>query len=184
MADERVLLEAQFDSAVRYYVSSTAIVLTLTIVGIPLLLIFLPIVYVLRTIEYKHIRCTLYERTLRVKRGVLNKVEKTVPLDKITDLGITQGPIMRLCGVEAISIETAGQSSGIGSALVILVGIRDAKGFRDAVLDQRDRLAEGHAGKREIAGIAPAPRETDGSEGLLREIRDTLVRIEGKLGSQ
>lgn len=182
MADERVLLEAQFDSAVRYYVWSTAIVLTLTIVGIPLMLIFLPLVYVLRTIEYKHIRCTLYERTLRVKRGVLNKVEKTVPLDKITDLGITQGPIMRLCGVEAISVETAGQSSGIGSALVFLVGIRDAKGFRDAVLDQRDRLAEGHAGKRESGASAPAPQENAGTEGLLREIRDTLVRIEGKLG--
>lgn len=179
MSDEPVLREAEFNSAVRYYVTSTAILLTLTIVGIPLLLIFLPAVYILRTIEYKHIRCTLYERTLRVKRGVLNKVEKTIPLDKITDLAITQGPIMRYCGVEAISVETAGSSSGVGAALVFLVGIKDAKAFRDAVLDQRDRLD----------GVKPAQRaashaQTDDATELIREIRDTLVRIEDKLSAQ
>lgn len=176
MGDETVLREAEFNSAVRYYVTSTAVVLTLTIVGIPMLLIFLPLVYILRTIEYKHIRCTLYERTLRVKRGVLNKVEKTIPLDKITDLAITQGPIMRYCGVEAISVETAGASSGVGAALVFLVGIRDAKAFRDAVLDQRDRL-DGVKPARSGDAAATAGDATE----LIREIRDTLVRIEEKL---
>ncbi len=176
MRDERVLLEAQFDSAVRYYVISITLVLALTVVGIPFMIIFVPLVYILRSIEYKHIRCTLYERTLRVNRGVLNKTEKTVPLDKITDLGITQGPIMRFCGVEAISIETAGQSSGIGSALVMLVGVRNAKDFRDAVLDQRDRLDEGKPRKAEQPET-PAL----GSTEILGEIRDTLVRIERKL---
>ena len=179
MRNEKVLLEAQFDSAVRYYVISIAIVLAITVVGIPLMLIFLPLVYILRTIEYKHIECTLLERSLRVKRGVLNKSEKTVPLDKITDLGITQGPIMRMCGVEAISIETAGQSSGMGSALVMLVGVRDAKAFRDAVLEQRDLLSEGNPAKREAETV---DRDA-GSTEILREIRDTLVRIETKLGA-
>lgn len=177
MADEKILLEAEFGNAVRYYLTSMTIILTLIIVGIPLLLIFLPLTYILRTIEYEHLRCTLYERTLRVKRGVLNKVEKTIPLDKITDLAITQGPIMRFCGVEAISVETAGSTSGMGSALVFLVGIKNAKAFRDAVLDQRDRLD----------GVKPTNRTTDapteiGSTEILGEIRDTLARIERKLG--
>ena len=180
MRDEKVLLEAQFESAVRYYVISITVVLALTVVGIPLMILFVPLVYILRSIEYKHIRCTLYERTLRVNRGVLNKTEKTVPLDKITDLGITQGPIMRLCGVEAISIETAGQSGGMGGALVMLVGVRNAKDFRDAVLDQRDRLDERKPSKQEIAKEEPVA----GTNEILSEIRDTLVRIERKLGDQ
>ena len=177
MRDEKVLLEAQFDSAVRYYVISITLVLALTVVGIPFMIIFVPLVYILRSIEYKHIRCTLYERTLRVNRGVLNKTEKTVPLDKITDLGITQGPIMRYCGVEAISVETAGQSSGMGGALVMLVGVRNAKDFRDAVLDQRDRLDERKPAKQESTTDKPVA----GSTEILSEIRDTLVRIERKL---
>lgn len=180
MRDEKVLLEAQFDSAVQYYVISIVLVLALTVVGIPLMIIFVPMVYILRSIEYKHIRCTLYERTLRVNRGVLNKTEKTVPLDKITDLGITQGPIMRFCGVEAISVETAGQSSGMGGALVMLVGVRNAKDFRDAVLDQRDRLDEKKPAKQETTKDESA----SGSTEILSEIRDTLVRIERKLGDQ
>lgn len=178
MRNEKILLEAQFDSAVRYYVISIALVLALTVVGIPLMIIFVPLVYILRTIEYKHIECTLLERTLRVRRGVLNRTEKTVPLDKITDLGITQGPIMRLCGVEAISVETAGQSSGMGGALVMLVGVRNAKDFRDAVLDQRDSLSDGKPSNREVTQDEP----TSGSTEFLREIRDTLVRIEERLG--
>ncbi|MBN4082641.1 PH domain-containing protein [Phycisphaeraceae bacterium AH-315-B13] len=178
MREEIVLEEAVFDSAVKYYVIATAIPLTLIIVGIPFLIIVLPLVYLIRTIEYRNIQCTLLERSLRVRRGVFNKVEKTIPLDKITDLGVLQGPVMRYCGVDAINVETAGQS-GVGSALVHLVGIRDAKAFRDAVLEQRDRLADG-----KIAQASPEAVETSHeSTDLIREIRDTLSRIEKKMGN-
>ncbi|HED52856.1 MAG TPA: PH domain-containing protein [Phycisphaerales bacterium] len=178
MSNERVLCEAKFDSAVRYYVLSTGLVLALTIVGIPLALIILPIIWIVRTIEYKNIRMTLHERTLHVRRGVFNKVEKTIPLDKITDLAVIQGPIMRFCGVNAINIETAGgQSAGVGSALVNIVGVRDAKAFRDAVLEQRDRLVDGVATER-----PNLPASSDEMIGVLREIRDSLVRIENRLG--
>jgi len=178
MREEIVLEEAVFDSAVKYYVIATAIPLTLIIVGIPFLIIVLPLVYLIRTIEYRNIQCTLLERSLRVRRGVFNKVEKTIPLDKITDLGVLQGPVMRYCGVDAINVETAGQS-GVGSALVHLVGIRDAKSFRDAVLEQRDRLSDG-----KISSASSETTETsDESTDLIREIRDTLSRIEKKMGN-
>ncbi|TVQ63855.1 MAG: PH domain-containing protein [Phycisphaerales bacterium] len=181
MSEERVLREAAFDDAVKYYVISTTIALSCTIVGIPLLLIFVPLTYLFRKIEYDNIQCTLYERTLVVKRGVFNKVEKTIPLDKITDLAIRQGPIMRLCKVEAIMVETAGQSSGI-AALVFLVGIRDAKGFRNAVLKQRDRLEDGGDEPRPTrSASSPTIGDTDNATALLRDIRDSLARIEQRL---
>ncbi|GAB5495868.1 MAG: PH domain-containing protein [Phycisphaerales bacterium] len=179
MRQEVILQQAEFDNAVKYFVLSIAVPFTCTIILIPLLIIILPIVYIVRTIEYKHIECTLLERSLRVRRGVLNKVEKTIPLDKITDLGVNQGPIMRYCGVQAIAIETAGQS-GMGSSLVNLVGIRDAKGFRDAVLERRDEIAEGKSVSS--APTATAPASSDDATELIREIRDTLARIETKLG--
>lgn len=181
MSEERVLREAEFDDAVRYYVISTTIALSCTIIGIPLLLILVPLTYLFRKIEYDNIQCTLYERTLVVKRGVFNKVEKTIPLDKITDLAIRQGPIMRMCNVEAIMVETAGQSSGV-SALVFLVGIRNAKGFRNAVLKQRDRLEDGNDEPRRTRS-APSSSlgESDDTTAILRDIRDSLARIEQRL---
>lgn len=180
MRQDVILRQAEFDSAVKYFVLSIGIGLGCTIVLIPLLVIILPIVYIVKTIEYKHIECSLLERSLRVRKGVFNKVEKTIPLDKITDLGVNQGPIMRFCGVEAIAVETAGQS-GMGGALVNLVGVRNAKDFRDAVLDRREELAEGKSSTSSAPAPTASTESQDASVELIREIRDTLSRIESKL---
>jgi putative membrane protein len=176
MTEPRIIEEASFTNATRYFVVSTAVVLTCTVVMIPFMIIVLPIVYLAKSIEYKHIRCYYTPRFLKVHRGWLNKEEKTIPLDKITDLAVKQGPIMRRIGVEALQLETAGQS-GSGSALVNLVGIEDARAFRDRVLEQRDRLA--------AAGDAPAAAASasapSAGDPVLAEIRDTLLRIERRL---
>lgn len=180
MRDEKLILQASFANATRYYVVSTAVALTCTVVGIPFLIIILPLVWLAKSVEYKHIRCELYERSLKIHRGWLNKVEKTIPLEKITDLAVNQGPIMRWIGVEGISVETAGQSELTGGA-ARLVGIQDARGFRDAVLEQRDRMSDRAPNAehgRATGDAAPA-----GDAATLTEIRDILVRIESKLGN-
>ena len=53
----------------------------------------------------------LLERKLVVKRGILFVVEKSIPLEKITDVALSQGPLMRLFGLYRLSFETAGQSA-------------------------------------------------------------------------
>lgn len=80
----------------------------------------------------------LLERKLVVKRGILFKEEKSIPLEKITDVGLSQGPLMRLFGLYRLSFETAGQS-GHG-ALVSLLGVVNASEFREAILTQKDNL--------------------------------------------
>jgi putative membrane protein len=114
-----------------------------------------------------------------VSKGVLQRVEKTVPLDKITDVGIVQGPIMRYLGLEALSVETAGQSSQ--GALVKLIGIVDTRQFRAAIIRQRDVVAVGLAEGPRPSGASPALGESP-SEDVLVDIRDTLRRIEQHLG--
>jgi putative membrane protein len=104
-------------------------------------------------------------------------------LDKVTDLGVVQGPIMRLFGIEAISVETAGQSSP--GALITLTGILNGREFRDAVLDQRDKVvadAEEQTPRQAPAAISGAPATGLGNlEHLLTDIRDTLARIDQRL---
>ena len=106
--------------------------------------------------------------------------QKTVPLDRITDLGLVQGPIMRLIGIEALSIETAGQASQ--DSLLQLTGIKDGRAFRDAVLKQRD-LVVGSDEDRHIGASTTAQSSAAqaGAEPLLREISETLKRIEAQL---
>jgi putative membrane protein len=125
-------------------------------------------------------RCTLTNRSLKVARGVFVRSEKTIPLDRITDLGLVQGPIMRLFDIEALSVETAGQSAQ--GAVVQLAGIKDGRAFRDAVLKQRD-LVVGSEEDRQTrsADISPPPASIDSGTALLTDIRDTLRRIENAL---
>ncbi len=179
--EEPILREATFNPKVRtYWLLSGALILTVTIVGIPLLILWFPIGYALTGRYLARLRCVLTEKNLHVARGVLIRREKTVPLDKITDLAMSHGPIMRSLGLRGLSVETAGQS-GPGS-LIKLVGIEGTEDFRAAVLAQRERV--GGAGG---AASAPSPAAAVTGEAvaesgkLLTEIRDALLRIEKRL---
>lgn len=179
--DEAVLRQATFDSKVRtYWLLTGALILMTTIVGIPLLVFWFPLGYALTGRYLERLRCVLTEKNLHVARGVLVRQEKTVPLDKITDLAMSHGPIMRHLGLRGLSVETAGQS-GPGS-LIKLVGIEGTEEFRAAVLAQRERVgASGGAASGPSPAAAPAGEASAESGKLLAEIRDALLRIEKRL---
>ena len=179
--DEQVLLQATFNPKVRtYWLLSGALILTATIVGIPLLIFWFPIGYVLTGRYLARLRCVLTEKNLHVARGVLIRQEKTVPLDKITDLAMSHGPIMRRLGLCGLSVETAGQS-GPGS-LIKLGGIEGTEEFRAAVLAQRERVAGSGGASSSTSPAGAAAGEAAAESGkLLAEIRDALLRIEQRL---
>lgn len=169
-----ILEQASFNPDVRkYWLMSGTAALFFSLIGIPLL----PLWWILGlwvTQRYlDRMECTLTRRTLIVRKGWLVRVEKTIPLDKITDLGMIQGPLMRYFGINALSIETAGSTQP--GALVKLHGIRDAEAFRDTVLAQRDRMLE-HTGEPSASAAQPVQSGASDSEvvTLLREIRDEL----------
>ena len=176
MADETVLAQAEFNRKVRtYWLLTGALICTATVVGILLLPIWFLVGTYFTERYLTHMSCVLTDRSLKVSRGIFVRQEQTVPLDKITDLALIEGPVMRWLDLQAIKVETAGQSSA--GALITLVGIVDAREFRDTVLRQRDTVAS-------AAHSAPSEAIADssgGSDELLREIRDTLMRIETKL---
>jgi putative membrane protein len=177
MTDERVIWQAEFNPRVTtYWLLNGAIILTATIVGIVLLPVWFIVGWTITGLYLKSHRCVLTNRSLKVARGVFIKVEKTIPLDRITDLGLVQGPIMRLFDIEALSVETAGQSAA--GAVVQLAGIKDGRAFRDAVLKQRDLVvgSDEERQARQPGDSMSAVSESDAS--LLVDIRDTLRRIE------
>jgi len=178
MNEEKVILTATFNPKVRnYWLLSGCMVCVLTIVGIPFLLLWIPLGLAFTGRYLESISCVLTDRNLKVGRGIFNRVEKTVPLDKITDLGMTQGPIMRYLNLEAMSVETAGQSAA--GALINLVGIEDGRAFREAVLKQRDAVASGPAGKAEAS--TQVTGDPNDMRVIFLEIRDSLKNIEAAL---
>ena len=180
MHDPLTLIEAEFNPKVRsYWLLSGTIVFIVTVVGIPLLPIWWIAGQWVTKRYLERMTCTLTERSLKVTRGILVRREMTVPLDKITDVGLVEGPIMRYLDLQAVRVETAGQSTA--GAAIQLVGVRDAREFRDRVLAQRDRISNATS---ITAPSAEAPDvRPDSTISVLTEIRDTLRRIEGRLPS-
>lgn len=182
--EQKIIRKAAFnDNVCKYWLISGIMTCVFSIVGIPFLLVWIPLGLIFTRRYLASMECVLTEKALKVKKGMMVKIEKTIPLEKITDMGMRQGPVMRAMGLHTLTIETAGQS-GPGGALVSLTGIIDAEDFREAVLDQRDTEKE----KAEITAAAgielPAQATTSAGEAELKavlvEIRDVLKRIEAQ----
>lgn len=178
MKKENPIEQAVFnDKVCVYWLMSVAMVLTLTFIGIPLLLLWFPLGLMITRRYLASMECALTERTLKVKKGILVRTEKTIPLEKITDVGMVQGPLMRRFGIHMLTFETAGQSAP--GALVSMTGIVDPEAFREKVLSRRDAAQE---------RASEAPREerqskADDATAILADIRDSLLRIEKSVTS-
>ena len=169
-SNDTLLTAARFDDKLRtYWYVQMVLVFVVTVVGIALLPFWLlgwGQWYVRRSFDA--LQCDLNERSLVVKRGIFFRVEKTIPLDKIQDLTVKEGPLLRWLGLRSLKIETAGQGTP-GASEADLIGIVDPLEFRDAVLRQRDSLSG--------APALPAATHEGGSDPtveLLTEIRDLL----------
>ena len=81
-------------------------------------------------------------RTLRVDSGVFFLKRKGVPLDRITDFALVQGPLMRLLGIWALQVQTAGVGTPTPEAT--LIAIENPEKVRDELLRRRDVAAQGN----------------------------------------
>jgi putative membrane protein len=153
---ERILYRAEFDEKWKtYWFLQIVIIFLATVVGIVLIPFWLlgwGVWYCRR--YFDNLNCFLGERSLMVGRGVLFRVEKTIPLDKIQDMTLREGPLLKYFGLLQLQIETAGQGSAQGTSEAKLIGIKNARDFRDRVLDQRDALVAGVTAP--VAVAAPA----------------------------
>jgi len=88
------------------------------------------------------LRYCLDDRSLRVEQGMLFKSRKTIPLDKITDLELVQGPLLRALGMWKIKVQTASTGSQMPEAM--LVGVIDPEQVREEILATRAEYLKSH----------------------------------------
>jgi putative membrane protein len=74
----------------------------------------------------------LYETNLFVHQGVFFIKRKTIPLDRVTDIVLTQGPLLRHFGLWRLDIQTAG--SGQQKAEAYLYGLNDPEQMKEIIL--------------------------------------------------
>jgi putative membrane protein len=172
---DQLLTAAKFEDKLRsYWYLQGVLAMVATVIGIVILPIWLVgwgQWYVRRRFEM--LKCELHQRTLVVKRGIFFRVEKTIPLDKIQDLTVKEGPLLRMLGLRSLKIETAGQGTP-GASELDLVGIVNPIDFRDEVLRQRDSMSAAPI------SLPSTDAGTGGSIELLTEIRDLLSQVAAK----
>jgi len=76
------------------------------------------------------------DKALRVERGILFRSRKTIPLDKITDLELFQGPLLRALDMWVIKVQTA--STGMQTPEAVLYGVVHPEQIRDEILAARN----------------------------------------------
>lgn len=180
---QNIVLEAEFDAAsIIKYRWASLIPFACLIVTIPIVLIVGVVYMVVLQRIVQAWSATLTSQSLIVRKGVFVKVEKTIPLEKITDLGSTQGPIMRIFDLKQLSVETAGQSGPqSGGSLVSLLGIKNTDEFRQRVLAQRDSISSGPPKVAEATAMESASNLGETQNPRLEQISETLLRIEASL---
>lgn len=172
----KIIQTAEFNPKIKLYLLlHVAFILTLTIIGIPLLIFwFLGLGQYISRRYYENLKCKLTDRHLEFKKGVFFKVEKTIPLENIQDLTFIENPLLNYLDLRILKIETAGQSNPQGSDMK-LVGIINSSDFKESVLNQRELLKTDNK-----VDNSKSVSNNEQVVDLLREIKDILDDIKNK----
>tara|TARA_B100000586_G_C19972569_1_gene368438 strand:- start:100 stop:633 length:534 start_codon:yes stop_codon:yes gene_type:complete len=177
MESKSILIQkAEFNPKIKtYFLLIGIIILMSTIVGIPLLFIWLMGLgqYISKN-YYNNLSCQLSNTSLEFKKGILFKIEKTIPLENIQDLTFKENPLSKYLGLNILKIETAGQSNPQGSDMK-LIGIINSYEFKQKVLSQRELLQSGN----QVNNI-PSGSDNNQVVNLLSEIKEILLTIKNK----
>ncbi|TXG39432.1 PH domain-containing protein [Seonamhaeicola maritimus] len=171
-----IIIKAEFNPKIKTYILLTvAFFLVISLAGIPFLIIwFLGLGQHISKRYYQNLRCQLTTKHLEFKKGVLFKVEKTIPLENIQDLTFIENPILNILDLRILKIETAGQSNPKGSDMK-LIGIIDSANFKESVLKQREAIQSKNYSLNQTSD-----NSTEKTHELLEEIRDLLNDIKNK----
>ena len=167
-ADSGHIVSVEFDPKVKvYWWLGTMLVQASTVIGLFVVPFWLILGLAVHQKQFEGLSCSLTDRSLNIRTGWLFKKQQNIPLDKLTDVSIHEGPILNAFGVVRMHFETA------GSAPFILTGVRGGPQFRDLILKQRDSMSS----------QSMMPVQNSKSDDVLMEIRDLLKEINANLAN-
>ena len=107
----------------------------LIVIGLAVLGVCVVFACIWAPLYYKSVVYHLNDTEMTWKRGVFFRKTGIVPYNRITNVDIVQGPVMRLFGISHLKIETAGGGASKSSAEIQLEGISDPEPLRQMIMD-------------------------------------------------
>ena len=148
-------------------------------------LVVITIVFITWTrLYYDSMFYELHDDELRWRRGVWFRTTGIVPYNRITNIDIRQGPVMRWLSISTISVQTAGYS-GQAVPEIRIEAIEHAEELRE-LLRTAVRSCSAVAGDGTGSGPAPkaTPAEPVASTGTSLLMLDELKKIRALLEQQ
>jgi len=170
-ADAGIIASAEFNrSLILYAWIMTNLFLLITVIGIIVMFFWVPFGWIVHKKQLENASCNLTSRGIAIRKGWIFKAQQNIPLDKLTDITIHEGPVLNLFGIVRISIETAGATP------FPLIGLNKSTTAqcRDIVLAQRDSQS---------GSLVTSEQEGQSNEVLI-EIRDILQEIKVNLSKK
>ena len=140
---------------------------------IPLILFSLYAILYFRSIRYE-----LDDRYITKASGVLWKQRRSIPLGKITNIDVRQGPFERMFGYGKVWIFTP--STGAATPEEKIIGITHPHNLKQIIIDRSETAKSSPVSTSQDKNSVPS----DNTISLLTEIRDSLKRIEENLCQQ
>jgi putative membrane protein len=92
---------------------------------------------------------------IRIDSGILTRTHRSIPFDRVQDVDIIQGPVMRLLGLATVKFETGGSGpAGTADGLLQVISLERAEQLRALVRAHRSGTV---ATPTMAAEAAPAP---------------------------
>ena len=128
------------------------------VTGVPTLAIILFVLFWI-PLYYRSITYRLTATEITWRRGVWFRQTGIVPYNRITNVDVAQGPLMRYFSFSGLHIQTAGYS-GQARAEIVLAGIEDAGDLQEKIM--------GFVRREEPVAVEGEPEAGD---AVLRELR-------------
>jgi uncharacterized membrane protein YdbT with pleckstrin-like domain len=140
---------------------------------IPLLILATYTILYFLTIRYE-----LDDRYVTRASGVLWRQRRSIPLEKITNLDVRQGPVERIFGYGKIWVFTP--STGAATPEEKLVGITNPHEMKQTMIDRSEAAKQPQTVATQESEVEPSGEVVS----LLSDIRDSLKNIETSLSQQ
>lgn len=133
------------------------------------------IIAILADNYYRTMEFQILDNEVIVRKGVINKEVKHIPLRNITNVSSRYGVYDRLLGIGTVEIETAGKSGQATGPEAKIEGIRDYFEVRDMILDSLRQFRGQYTTTTEIESSVPVlipSSEQEFQREMLAEIRE------------
>ena len=146
-------------------------------------LLAFPITVTVLYIRYRTLRYRFDDEGVWRRQGLLWRREVNVSYRRIQDIHLTNGIIQRWLGLATVSIQTA---AGSATPQVTIDGVLEAEALRDYLYTKmrgvRDAIQGAEPTTHGQERTAPNVEGGDETLALLGDIRDSLRRLEERLG--